>query len=101
MWYFYIVKCSDKSLYSGITTDLKVRVLKHNDGSASKYTRSRRPVKLVYHESYATKSEALKREAQVKRWTRSKKLSLIDGNKSKLKQLAKRRKLPNKKPTKT
>ena len=77
MWYFYIVECSDHSLYSGISTDLEVRVLKHNEGSASKYTRSKRPVKLVYQEPQPTKSEALKREAEIKCWTRSKKLSLI------------------------
>jgi len=77
MWYFYIVKCSDKSLYSGITNDLKKRIKKHNDGTASKYTRARLPVKLVYKAKCGTRSKASKREAQVKRWPRKRKLVLI------------------------
>lgn len=60
--YTYMVKCSDGTLYTGWTTNLEHRVKAHNDGEGAKYTRSRRPVELVYYEEYATKAEAMKRE---------------------------------------
>lgn len=66
MWYVYILFCNDRSLYTGSTTDLRKRVLKHNSGKASKYTRSRRPVKLVYKEKCLTRGEALRRENEIK-----------------------------------
>jgi putative endonuclease len=66
MWYVYILFCNDRSLYTGSTTDLKKRVAKHNSGKASKYTRSRLPVKLVYKEKCLTRSGALKRENEIK-----------------------------------
>ena len=76
-WHVYIVKCSDGTLYTGITTDIVQRVAKHNSGAGAKYTRSRRPVQLVYQESVDTKSQALKREAAIKRLRRVEKLELI------------------------
>jgi len=77
-WYVYIVHCSDGTLYTGIAKDLKRRMAEHNseDGGA-KYTRSRRPVKLVYSEKTESKSDALRREHQVKRMSRIKKSELI------------------------
>lgn len=79
MFYTYILECSDKSLYCGYTNDLESRIATHNDGKGAKYTKSRLPVKLVYHECLETKSEALKREAAIKKLTRQKKLKLISG----------------------
>ena len=77
MWYLYILKCSDSTLYVGITTDVTERVKRHNQKKASKYTRMRVPVELVYQEPHPDKSSARKREMQVKNWSRAKKLSLI------------------------
>ena len=77
MWYFYIVRCADESLYSGATTDIKRRIKEHNAGKGGGYTNAHRPVKLVYKEVYRTQSRALTREYQIKKWTRKKKLKLI------------------------
>ena len=76
-WQLYILKCRDGSYYTGITTDLKRRLDQHNAGTGSKYTRSRRPVKLAYCERQASESSARKREHQIKRWTRAKKAALV------------------------
>jgi putative endonuclease len=76
-WYFYILLCKDQSLYSGITNDLKLRENVHNKGLGSAYVRSRGGGKIVYHELLKGKSRALKREAQVKKLSRKKKLLLI------------------------
>lgn len=65
-WVVYLVRCSDKSLYCGITNSLKNRLAEHNSGNGAKYTRSRRPVKLVGASSEMTKSDALKLEYRVK-----------------------------------
>lgn len=78
----YILRCKDKSLYTGITTDIKRRIDEHNgvagnEKTAAKYTRARRPVELVYSESYASRSTASKREAEIKKMTRVKKLDLL------------------------
>jgi putative endonuclease len=62
-----MVRCSDNSLYTGFTTDIARRVRQHNAGLGAKYTRARRPVQLVFKEEHATKSEALKRESEIKR----------------------------------
>lgn len=75
--YFYLAQCNDGSLYAGTCIHLSEREAKHNDGTGAKYTRSRRPVKMVYHEAFATLSEARKREAEVKKLSRSQKLLLI------------------------
>ncbi|MBI2831652.1 MAG: GIY-YIG nuclease family protein [Chloroflexi bacterium] len=78
-WFFYIVRCSDSSLYCGMTNDLETRLKEHNGGTGAKYTYSRRPVILVYSEKCNNISEARKREAQIKGWSRIKKESLIVG----------------------
>jgi putative endonuclease len=74
--FVYMVRCSDGSLYTGYTTDAQRRLAEHNDGKASKYTRSRRPVRLVYLEELASRGEALSREARVKRMKKEEKLLL-------------------------
>lgn len=75
--YVYIVECRDHSLYTGWTTHLQERIEAHNRGRGAKYTRSRGPVKLVYLETWETKEEALRREAAIKKMSRSQKLQLI------------------------
>lgn len=78
LFYVYILECSDYTLYTGYTNNLEKRIMNHNQGKASKYTRSRLPVKLIYFEKYYTKSEALKREISIKRKKRIQKLELIE-----------------------
>ena len=78
-WHFYVVRCSDGSLYCGITLDPEERIRVHNAGQGADYTARRLPVKLVYTEAYPTKSAARLRENQVKAWGRSKKEQLIRG----------------------
>lgn len=80
MNYVYILLCSDGTLYTGWTNDLEKRIKIHNDGKGAKYTKTRRPVTLVYYEVYQEKREALKRECQIKKMTRKKKLQLIESN---------------------
>ena len=75
--FVYIVRCSDNSLYTGYTNNIEVRINKHNAGKGAKYTKIRRPVELVYQETYTTKSEALKREYEIKTYTRQQKLKMI------------------------
>lgn len=77
MWIVYIIKCADGTLYTGITTDLERRIKEHNNKLGAQYTKSRAPVKLVYKEKCATRSDALKRELQIKSWTRPEKLAFI------------------------
>ncbi len=76
-WFMYILRCADGTLYTGITKDAARRTKQHNAGTASRYTRSRCPVKLVYQEPQRSQSLALKREAAIKRLTRRQKLALI------------------------
>ena len=81
MYYLYILKCADKTLYTGITTNLKRRVIEHNSGKlGAKYTSSRRPVKMVYSKKFKDRSVASKEEARIKKLKRSKKLELIKAN---------------------
>lgn len=77
MNYVYIVRCSDDTLYTGWTNNLEKRVEKHSNGTGAKYTKSRGPVVLVYHEEYEDKKTAMKREYEIKQFTRQKKLELI------------------------
>ncbi len=77
MNYTYIVRCSDGSLYTGWTNDLKKRIKDHNEGRGAKYTRSRRPVVLAYYEEFATKEEAMSREWAIKQMPRRKKEEII------------------------
>ncbi|HBI43348.1 MAG TPA: hypothetical protein DDY78_10910 [Planctomycetales bacterium] len=76
-WFVYLLRCADGSLYTGITNDVKRRCQQHNDGTASRYTCSRRPIKLVWKEAHPSRSSALKREAAIKAMTRRDKLALI------------------------
>lgn len=73
----YVLRCGDGSLYTGITNDLPRRLSVHQAGKGGAYTRSRRPVRVVYTERRATRGAALRREAELKRLPRSAKLSLI------------------------
>ena len=77
MWFVYILRCADNSLYIGETSDLESRLARHRDGIASSFTGQRRPVVLVYYETHANRDTALKRERQLKSWTRAKKEALI------------------------
>ncbi len=77
-WFVYILECSDKTLYTGITINLEKRIEQHNSGKeAAKYTRVRRPVKCVYNEKHKNRSEATKREMAIKKLSRLEKLELI------------------------
>ena len=73
-----MVECADESLYTGITNDLEKRFEAHQSGVASRYTRSRLPIKLVYKEKLASRSEALKRELIIKHMSRADKVMLVD-----------------------
>ncbi|MBM3251738.1 MAG: GIY-YIG nuclease family protein [Candidatus Omnitrophica bacterium] len=77
MWYIYILRCNDGSFYTGISSDIQKGLLVHNRGKGSKYTRSKRPVELIYAEETDTKSQAKKRELEVKALSRENKKKLI------------------------
>ena len=79
MNYTYIVKCADGTLYTGWTNDLEKRMKAHNSGKGAKYTKTRRPVKLVYYEAHVNKNEAMSREYAIKQLTRKAKEALIKG----------------------
>ena len=81
-WFVYIVECSDGSFYTGITTDIKRREQEHNTNNrlGAKSLRGKRPVKMVYYESYLAQSDARKREFAIKHWKRVYKLKLIERN---------------------
>lgn len=80
-WYVYVVKCTDDSLYTGITKNIKRRIEEHNSNNrlGAKSLRNKRPVVLVYCENYETQNEAAKRERYIKSWKRKNKLKLIEG----------------------
>ncbi|OGM04963.1 hypothetical protein A2715_00565 [Candidatus Woesebacteria bacterium RIFCSPHIGHO2_01_FULL_39_32] len=80
-WYMYIVRCVDDSLYTGITKNVERRIVEHNSNNrlGAKSLRHKRPVVLAYYEMFTTQTEAAKREAAVKSWTRKYKLKLIEG----------------------
>ena len=80
VYFVYILRCADGTLYTGSTTDLAARERAHNQGRGAKYTAGRGPVRVVYSEAHASRSAAQKREAELKRWTRDKKDALIAGN---------------------
>lgn len=78
MYYLYILKCADKTLYTGITVDVSRRVLEHNSSAkGAKYTRSRRPVKVVYTKRFRSRSRAQQEEYRIKQLSRSAKLALL------------------------
>jgi putative endonuclease len=77
MWFVYVVRCADRSLYTGVTTDAERRITEHNDGRGARYTRSRGPVALVYLETVADRGAALRREHEIKRMTTAGKKALV------------------------
>lgn len=74
MWYVYLLLCEDGSFYTGVSNNLEKRFLDHQTGRGAKYTRSHKPVKLIHQEGFATHSEALKREIEIKGWNRATKI---------------------------
>ncbi|MBR5389821.1 MAG: GIY-YIG nuclease family protein [Clostridia bacterium] len=77
MYYAYLLRCADETLYGGYTADLRRRLRVHNSGRGAKYVRARLPAELVYFEAFETKQEAMRREWELKRMTRAQKLALI------------------------
>lgn len=77
MYHVYLLECADKSIYTGITTDVKRRFDEHRSGKAANYTRAHKAVKILYAETHPDRSSALKREAEIKKWTRTQKLALV------------------------
>ena len=77
-WYLYILRCGDGTLYTGITNDVEKRLETHRTGKGAKYTRGRSPLELVYRECCGSHSDALKREAAVKKLSRQQKEALIE-----------------------
>ncbi len=80
MYYCYVLRCADGTLYTGVTTDITRRVEEHNDGKGARYTASRRPVRMVWKEEHHDRSSAQRREAAIKSWSRSRKEALIAGD---------------------
>ena len=76
-YYTYLLECSDGTYYCGWTTNPAGRLKAHNSGRGSKYTRSRRPVRMIYQESYSSRNEAMHREAEIKKMTRQQKAELV------------------------
>ena len=85
MPFVYIVECADGSLYTGWSVDVEARVKAHNAGRGARYTKTHRPVKLVYAERQRTRKAAMKREATIKKWPRKRKLLLINDQNSRSK----------------
>lgn len=77
MYFVYILLCSDNSLYTGSSNDPDKRFLAHKNGKGGAYTRSHTPIKIIYREDCKTKSHALKREAEIKHWTRKEKIQIF------------------------
>jgi putative endonuclease len=76
-WFVYVLRCRDGTLYTGVTTDTGKRTLEHNRGTGARYTRARRPVRLVYVETAADRAAAQRRESEIKRMRRGEKQALI------------------------
>ncbi|MDP2088396.1 MAG: GIY-YIG nuclease family protein [Flavobacteriaceae bacterium] len=88
-YYIYILKCSDNSLYVGITSDIERRVMEHNAGKyPDAYTHDRRPVTLVFYQDFTEPNRAIDFEKKIKKWSRAKKQALIDENYDKLQYLS-------------
>lgn len=83
MYFLYLLQCADDSIYTGITTDLERRFAEHKNKKGGRYTRSHAVKKILFSEQFQTKTEALKREAEIKSWKREKKLALAHANKKK------------------
>lgn len=77
MWFVYVLLCQDGSLYTGASNNLEKRFLDHQNGKGGHYTRSHKPIKLIYSQQLPTKSDALKRESQIKSWSKVKKITIL------------------------
>lgn len=77
MWFIYVLVCADGSFYTGSTNDVEKRFSAHQSGKGGKYTRSHKPLKIVYTEMFPTKSQAMKRESEIKSWSRVKKIAQL------------------------
>lgn len=77
MWFIYILKCQDGSLYTGSTNNVEKRFIDHLAGKGARYTKSHKPERIIYIEKFDSKSEALKREAEIKRLTKAKKEEVV------------------------
>lgn len=77
MWYVYILLCSDNSLYTGISNNPRQRFLDHKNGKGGKYTRMHKPLRIIRIEKLPSKSEALKRELEIKSWSRAEKIIIL------------------------
>ena len=77
MWYTYILLCEDGSLYTGYSNNVEHRFNEHKNGKGGHYTRSHKPIRIVYTDQFATQSEALKRERQIKGWSRQEKIRIL------------------------
>lgn len=82
MFYCYIVRCADGTLYTGVTSNLARRLEEHNAGKGARYTARRRPVSMVWNGAFPNRSQAQRREAEIKRWRREKKESLIEASRA-------------------
>lgn len=78
MWFVYILLCSDNSFYTGVSNNPQKRFLDHKNGKGGRYTRSHKPVKLIFQEPQSSKEQALRRERQIKGWSREKKIKVLD-----------------------
>jgi predicted GIY-YIG superfamily endonuclease len=90
-FWVYLLRCADESYYVGHTDNLELRIAQHQSGDLGGYTKRRRPVQLVYSESFGTRDDAFAAERQIKGWSRKKKEALIDGDWERLRLLAQRR----------
>ena len=91
MWYVYILECQNKALYTGVTNNIERRLKDHQAGNGGHYTSYNRPGKILYTEVFPDRSKAENREQQIKRWSRTKKLALIKGDRLALINLSKSR----------
>ncbi len=78
MWFVYVIQCVDGSFYTGATNNLEKRFLEHKTGKGGRYTRSHKVIKIIYSERFLTKSEALKKEFEIKSWSRLKKIKNLN-----------------------
>ena len=97
-WWVYVLECRDESLYTGVSNDLVARLAKHQQGKGARYTRSRRPVKLVHQEPAKDKGAALRREAALKKLSRSQKLSWLASVARRRRLRRRRRRTPRPRP---
>ena len=91
VWWTYLVRCADGTYYVGSTQNVSERLKAHNGGRAARYTALRRPVRLVYTESYPNQRAAVRRERQLKRWGHAKRKALVEADKSLLMKLSRSR----------